>query len=366
MKQILSIIVALSFFSVGHAQITITAADMPVAGDTLCYTYADPLSAAIHPADSGAGLYWGYPLTPLSPFRQGIDTYQTALSVNIFYAALIGPTAIGYKVADSFPLPPIPGIPPIQQIYTFFEHKTNAPLGDRYQAQAFAANIGGLPTPINYTKPDVWYFFPLNYSNQDSANYVLNITLPTFGGIKQSGTRMTRVDGWGTITTPYYTTAVNCIRVKSVIHEIDSISFSPLPTIGIPRNTIEYKWLVNGDHYPALWVTSTLLPGGVENIATIRYRDSRRIPADTTSSVPVVNNAIKVIKAVPNPAVNGIVRLELPPGWNVFDVAVFDMSSRLVGTFKNEKELDLSTLPEGAYLAQIVSGANVGYARLAK
>jgi hypothetical protein len=159
---------------------------------------------------------------------------------------------------------------------------------------------------------------------------------------------------------------VNCIRVKSVIREIDSISFSPLPTIGIPRNTIEYKWLVNGDHYPALWVTSTLLPGGVENIATIRYRDNRRIPADTTSGVPVVNNAIKVIKAVPNPAVNGIVRLELPAGWNIFDVEVFDMSSRLVGTFKNEKELDLSALPEGAYLAQIVSGANVGYARLAK
>jgi Secretion system C-terminal sorting domain len=354
MKKIILLAIAILTFQFGKAQITITASDMPVAGDTLRYSFASPVGSAISPADSGAGHTWNYTLAPI---RQAVDTYQTALSVNLLYF-LIGPTAYGYKVADSFPLP-LPGIS-IRQVYTFFEKKSGPA---RYQAQAFAANIAGIPTPINYTQPDVWYFFPLNYMNNDSAAYALSITLPTLGSLKQIGYRKSRVDGWGTITTPYYTTPVNCIRIRSEIHEIDSISVIPIP---FPRNSVEYKWLVNGDHYPALWVTSNLTPLG-ETISSIKYRDNP-LP-DTTpvnNGVRNVDNTPLMIDAFPNPAANGKLTISVPADWKSFDVELFDVQAREVAVFRNERELNISALPAGQYYGRVTSGSNVGYLKFVR
>jgi hypothetical protein len=344
--------------AVSWGQITITASDIPVVGDTLRYSFASPVGAIISPADSGANVNWNYPLTPLT---QAIDTYQTALSVNPLYV-LIGPSAFGYKVADSFPIPG--GILPvsIQQVYTFFEVKTGPPA--RYQAQAFAAIISGFPTPINYSKPDAWYFFPLDYSlnRTDSSQYKLNIALPGIGGLKQMGYRKTRVDGWGAITTPYYTTPVNCIRVRSEIHEIDSLSISLLgTTIGFPRNSVEYKWLVNGDHYPALWVTANVLPGGGgENISNIRYRD---VYHDTTTvnQVASVHPKMMAIGASPNPAANGQLTLDIPADWQNFEVEIYDLRSKEVARFKNQRSINIASLPAGNYVGRVTAGANSGY-----
>ncbi len=331
---------------------------MPVSGDMLSYSFASPTGSGITLTTTGAGVSWNYTFTPIG---QAVDTYQTALSVNPLYAFTIGFSAYGYKVADSSPIPiPLPGAPSIQQIYTFFEKRTNMPLGSRFQAEAFAAIIGGIPAPINYTTPDVWYFFPLSYTDQDSANFELDIALPGFGSIKQAGVRSTMVDGWGTITTPYYTTPANCIRVKSVIREIDSVQFGSFPAIGIPRTTVEYKWLVNGEHYPALWVTANMGPGG-ETITNIRYRDNL-----TPGNVRVVHNSMAALNAYPNPAVNGIVNIEVPDAWNEITIELFDMQSKLVGTFKNERQLDVRSIPSGQYLARITSGTNIGYAQIVR
>ncbi len=358
MKQIATLVLFLAAFSTVNAQITITAADMPVNGDTLRYSFASPVGSTINLSDTGTGVTWSYSFTPI---RQGVDTYRNALSVNFAYA-LIGLTAYGYKVADSFPLP-LPGIS-IQQVYTFFEKKTSP---SRYQAQAFAAQISGIPTPINYTTPDVWYFFPLNYLNIDSSNYKLNIALPTIGGIKQVGYRKSRVDAWGTITTPFYTTPTNCIRVRSEIHEIDSIQFGTFPAIGFPRNSVEYKWLVNGDHYPALWVTTNMMPGGTETISNIRYRDNKM--PDTTvvdNHVGEVKNNIAVINAYPNPSVGGIYELDIPQEWQNYTIEVYDMLSKEAAVFKNQKKIDISYLPSGRYMGRITSEEGVGYVQLVK
>lgn len=362
MKQLYITLIALFIFPTVFAQITITGSDMPVANDTLRYSFALPTGATISPADSGANVVWSY---SLAPTRQAVDTYKTAASVNILYALTVGTTASGYKVADSFPglgaFLPVS----IQQLYTFFENKTSVPL--RYQAQAFAASISGLPTAIPYTNPDVWYFFPLNYAlnRTDSAHYKLNITLPGFGGLKETGYRKTRVDGWGTITTPYYTTPVSCIRVRSEIHEIDSLTITGLPSFGFPRNTVEYKWLVNGDHYPALWVTSLLTPGGTETVSTIRYRDSYRDTA-AVSRVAAVNNTMLQIEAYPNPAANGKIIFDIPADWQNFVVEIYDMSSKQVASYRDEREIDMVTLAAGTYIARIVSGSNTGFVKFIK
>jgi hypothetical protein len=357
MKNFLLTLLAVAGFQTLMAQITITASDMPVAGDTLRYSFASPTTSTINLGDTGANFNWHYDFTPTG---QAVDSYLTAAQVNLLYAALIGPSAAGYKVADSFPIPG--GFLPIsiQQVYTFFLVK-NSP--SRYETKAFAANISGIPTPINYTTPDVWYFFPLNYLNTDSANYKLNISLPTLGSLKQGGVRISHVDGWGTITTPYYATPVNCIRIRSEIHEIDSLSFGTFPAIGFPRNSVEYKWLVNGDHYPALWVTTTLAPGGTETITSIRYRDRYR-DSSTNDKVNDVHAAVVVISAHPTPAANGRITLEIPAAWQHFTVEVYDLQSKLVRTCTDQKDLDLSSLPAGNYVGRVTSGANTGYVKI--
>ncbi len=359
MRYLLFTITAVLCLHNAQAQITITASDMPVAGDTLRYSFTSPVGTAISPADSGANVIWNYTLAPI---RQAVDTYQLAGSVNLLYAFLIGTTAAGYKVADSLPLG---GFLPIsiQQVYTFFEKKTSP--RNRYIANAFAANISGIPTPILYTEPDVWYYFPLTYLNQDSSTFRLNITVPTLGSIKQAGYRKTRVDGWGTITTPYYTTPVNCIRVRSEIHQVDSI---PLGTfkLGIPVNTVEYKWLVNGDHYPALWVTSNLMPGGAgETISSIKYRDIKRDSIIVNQVASVVNNVTE-LSAYPNPASTGFVTIDMPADWTNVSVDIFDIQSKNVAHFNDQRTINISQLPAGIYLGRVISGGNSGYFKFTK
>ncbi len=359
MKRLLLLASTLLLFITSQAQISITASDMPVAGDTLRYSNASPAGSTINLNDTGTNIAWNFALTSLN---QGIDSYLTASQVSLLYTFLIGPTAIGYKVADSFPglgaLLPVS----IKSLYTFFETKSGP---SRYQAQAFAANIAGIPSPFNYTTPDVWYYFPLNYSRQDSGQYSLTINIPSVASLKQAGYRKSRVDGWGTIVTPYYTTPTNCIRVRQEKHEIDSIKFGTL-AFGVPANTVEYKWLVNGDHYPALWVT-TNVTGTTETISQIRYRDHYR---DTSTHVnnatPNVTKGIAVINAYPNPSATGIYTLEIPEGWNKYSVEVFDMQSKLVANFVDTKELKLTTIPGGEYLVRVISGEQVGYVHITK
>ena len=335
-------------------QITITAADMPVSGDMLRYSIASPVGSSISLSDTGASVTWNYALVPI---RQAVDTFKLAAAVNFLYAITVGATASGYKVADSFP-----GIPlPIKQLYTFFETKSGP---GRYQAKAFAANISGIPTAANYSKPDVWYYLPLNFGNNDSADYSLNFSLASVGGIKQEGYRKTRVDGWGTITTPFYTAPTNCIRVRSEIHEIDSISFGTT-TFGLPRNSVEYKWLVNGAHYPALWVTTSIF-GGTETISNIRYQDSVR---DLNPPLPVAagqltTNAIKTVNVFPNPSAQGIFTVDVPAEWTTFTVEVYNSLSENVANYINQRCLDLGTMPHGIYLVRIMSGDKTAIARL--
>ena len=361
MKRCLSTIIAILIFQSVYAQITITASDMPVAGDTLRYSFASPAATTISPGDSGGNFTWNYALTSTG---QAVDSYLTALQVNPLYFLTVGSSAYGYKVADSIPIPG--GFLPItiQQVYTFFEVK-NSP--SRFVAKAFAADISGLPTAINYGTPDTWYFFPLNYLNQDSSDFALNITVPTFGGIDESGYRITRVDGWGTITTPYYTTPVNCIRVRSELHQIDSIPIPVVGTkIGFPVTTVDYKWLVNVDHYPALWVTSNVNPDGSETISTIRYRDNPIADTTTINKVAPVSPNITDIKAWPNPSANGIINLTIPTGWQNFLVDLFDVQSKKVASFKNERAINISSLPAGDYLARISSGSNIAYVKIVR
>lgn len=353
MKKILLSIAASCLAISSFAQITITASDMPVSGDTLRYSIASPVGSGFSAADSGTSKVWDF--STLSPISQGVDTYKTASAVSIAYAILISPTAYGYKVADSFPglgafLPVT-----INNLYTFFNKKTGP---SRYVAEGFGAAIAGLPTPATYTDEDEWYYFPLAYTNTNNSTFAFSFALPTLGSLKISGTRTTRVDGWGTIKTPYLTTATNCIRVRSIVNEIDSVIAGPI-RLGIPRKTVEYKFLVNGEHYPALWITASVL-GSAETITGVRYRDTKRVGSNILSKT----SAIQSINAYPNPVSKGVLNLDIPSNWNNYQISLFDIQGKLVTSATNSKTIDFSNLASGKYIVQVVSGSEVAYSTI--
>lgn len=353
-RLLLAFVASLSLVSV-DAQITITASDVPVSGDTLRMSTAAITGSGFSVADSGASHTWDF--STLTPRSQVVDKYQSALSVSVTYL-LISVNAYGYKVADSFPggsaLPVS-----ITDLYTFFEKQSS---NTKYSAVAFAAKISGVPTPFNYTKDDMWYRFPMNYGNTDSTPYALNISLVSVASIKQSGYRKTKVDGWGTVKTPYYSTPVNCLRVRSEIRGVDSVKFGTAAAFPIPRNTVEYKWLVNGDHYPAVWIV-TNVTGTTETVSSVRYRDTYQQIGLGVGSTQTATPA--TLTASPNPS-TGLVQLDIPSSWLQYSVEVFDMTGRVVLTASSQPAIDLSNLAKGQYVGRVMCGTKTSYVQLVK
>ena len=352
MRKVLLTSITILVAAAAHAQpITITANDMPVVGDSLRYSYVSPLDP-IDIATNGANVTWNF--GAIVPVSQAVDLYQKAIVVNPLYFS-ISPTAYGYKVADS--LPGASALPlSVSELYTFFNIKSNP---SRFVAEAFAAKVAGTPVPITYSDEDEWYTFPLDYSDVDSSTFKLSYTFPGLGSFSQEGTRHTTVDGWGTITTPHFTTPVNCLRVRSVVDEVDTFKFQTT-TMPIVRKTVDYKWLANGEHYPILWITTTVT-GGNETVSAVRFRDHYR------HSLGVANVAasIQELKAFPNPA-SEFTTLSIPQNWNHFTVELFDAQGKLVMQSQNNPEINTARLSNGQYLVRVVSNDNVGYVRLIK
>lgn len=344
MKKVYTSIFSILLASAATAQIQITASDMPVVGDTLRSSASAAATSGITLSNTGTSYAWDF--SSLVPISQTVANYQLAATVNIAFAAVISPTAYGYKVADSFAAPaglPIPLPVSIKNIYTFYNKKTSPA---RFVAEGFGATISSIPTPAAYQDEDEVYLFPLDYGvTNDSTTFDLKFSLASLGSVRQKGYRKTTVDGWGTIKTPFFTTAVNCIRVRSEIHEIDSFTVSPLPAMAVPRNTVEYKWLATGEHYPILWVTATLT-GSTETISSVRYRDQYRPGLLNVEQAP----ALQTLKAYPNPA-NNTVNIDVPATWQNYTVAIYDLQGRVVANYNNTSKLDVSNLAKGNYLA---------------
>ena len=355
MKKLNLLLLASALSVNSFAQISVDANDMPVSGDTLRYSIANALTANINLYDSGANKTWTY--TNLTPTTQNIAEYKTALQVNPLYALTISTSAYGYKVADSFALPGSVSLPiTIKDIYNFFSKKTSP---SRFVTEAFAANISGIPTPIDYSDEDELYFFPLQYGDSTTSTFKLTMSIPTLGAIKQQGTRTTKVDGWGTITTPFFSTPVNCIRVRSEIDEVDSVQISSMPALGLPRKTVEYKWLAKGEHYPVLWVTTNVV-AGTETVTNVRYRDQYR-PLSVTNT----NTQAVCVNIYPNPATDEV-NISIPTNWNTYTIEVFDLSGKLVAYQQSNSVLNVSKLSVGNYIVRVVSGNDIAFAQFNK
>ena len=266
-------LLALLYSFAASGQITITQADMPTSSDTLRYSTASAAGSTIDLAQNGANQTWNY--STLTPRSQARAEYKTGAQINIAYAFLfLG--AYGRKVADSIGAGPLVA----RDVYDFYKRTSRA-----FSKVGRGLSFSGLPLPATYSDIDTIYRFPLNYQNQDSGAFKVTFSLPGIGSLIQAGTRANRVDAWGSITTPFGT--FNCIRIRTVIREIDTLKATQLPfPIPFATNTVTYSWLAVGQHYPILEVTANLSRTGAETITGINYRD---IPRQLAVQAPEVN-----------------------------------------------------------------------------
>ena len=111
----------------------------------------------------------------------------------------------------------------------------------------FTVELAGTPTQavIVYQNQDTIMHFPVNYGNSwtSSTSYGLDLN-PAGQNILYTSkqTRVTTIDSWGTLQTPY-DTFENVIRLRSDILRVDTIVENDTDTTFLVADQIEFMWL---------------------------------------------------------------------------------------------------------------------------
>jgi hypothetical protein len=346
-KRLLTLLSAGLFATTcANAQIIIRQGDMPVLGDQLTYSDCAP-TGTLDLGNTGTNITWDY--SWLTPTANSTDTFKTATAAG--YTG-IGAGAFGYKIADS--LTPTGSPVTLTNVYTFFTLQKTPDTA--FVASGFGAKLNGaLGVSAPYSDVDEWYFLPMAYSKYDSSSFSLTATVLLVGSLKQVGWRKTSVDGWGTIKTPYFTNPVQVLRVRSEVNELDSI-VAGTTKLAIPRHYVDYKWLANGEHYPALWITTNIV-GTSEVPTTVRYRDR------VVLGVPSISKSAQPLEVYPNPAAGADLHVRVPADWHNYNVHLFDVNGRLLRSIVNTNTIATADLAAGQY---IVVAENNGDYRIAK
>lgn len=236
MKKNLFLLAFVLGFSVLQAQISITSGDFPTAGDTLHYKVGtnNTFDANV----TGTNYTWDFSQVQTNSERADtiISVFQTPAVYNVIFNPLVADLA--YINQN----PPTLGVGiTVTGYYDFYKKASSY-----YRKAGFGAVINGVPTPVKYNNPELYFKLPLTYGTTDSSISSYGLSIPTYGYYGQTISRKHEADGWGTITTPFGT--YNAIRVKETINTTDTI-FSSSFNMGynITRPTsYEYYWLTNG------------------------------------------------------------------------------------------------------------------------
>ncbi|RTQ50038.1 hypothetical protein EJV47_10370 [Hymenobacter gummosus] len=310
--------------------------DMPVIGDTLRLSVAAPVLPTSAPplTRRGANQTWNY--SALTPLRQRVESYRNINTTAPLLQFTFGPLG-GVNRATLVSPQTLPGnLPvPISDAVEFY-NLSNAD----FRSVGFGATVGGIGLPATYQSQalqDIIYRFPVSFSSPaDSSNSYFQISVPGTGFLSQRRKRVNRVDGWGTLVTPFGT--FQTVRVVTRIQDHDSVAVGTGAGTGqtLPVRR-EYKWLAKTIHVPVLTITTNLV-GGQEVVTNVEYRDIyRRLQLPTATAAAQATP----LAAWPTAAPAGTAaQLQLPAA---ADVTVTDLTGRLLGRFR--QPAGVSVLP---------------------
>lgn len=362
MKKILPFLLII-FTLKTTAQISITSTNMPVSGDTGRVSLA-AIASLTNPANTSytmAGANFSWTFDSLKVTSQGMRLFQPSTNTPYFFYFL--PPKYGEKTQDS--IPNLPAIPlgtvtlSFKNLYSFYRKNSTT----SFNAEGLGITISGIPVGATYTDEDELYMLPLTYGNRDSTTFKLSTPSTTLIPLvyKKSGYRITQVDGWGTVKTPYG--SVNCIRVVTTQYSKDSVYVSSLPApfnkFGFPNYVRSYQWLTPGEKIPFLEVSGNVTGTNNFTPTQVRYRDNVRYFAGVEEMEK--NLALALF---PNPATSEL--NILVPQSEPLMLEICDASGRLVkkeelqnNDVMNRHSLDVSGFSAGLYSGRLYSGKAV-------
>ena len=283
MKFSLYFILSVCVSILTHAQnpITLTNAHMPVANDTLRYTTVN-LNSIGNYTQTGINFTWNF--KNVNKSGEGLREFKSALNTpyGFFFLA---PGEFGEKIADT--LVSGTGTISITKFYNYYR-KSTLPVNG-FLADGVGLSINNIPVPCYYTDKDELYLFPLTYPKNDSTTF--KFTTPTTSllpiSYSKAGYRITQVDGWGTVQTPFGTE--NVIRLVSTQYSKDTIRVNlPIPNLppiklGVQNNQRSYQWLSLNSKIPYFEV-SGIVNGTQFTPNQARYRgyNIADVPVDVT------------------------------------------------------------------------------------
>lgn len=342
-----------------QSPITLSNSNMPGNNDTLRYTNASPNSLGNY-TQTGVNYTWDF--STLVSLNEGVRNFKNALQTPyaFYFLAL---NAYGEKIADTLGAGPIS----ITNYYNFYKKQTS-PV-NAFIADGVGMTFSSVPVPSYYSDKDELYKFPMTYPQYDSTTFkfstVSNSLLPIT--YSKGGYRTTRVDGWGTVITPYDT--VSCLRLITTQYAMDTIktSIGPITVpFGFPNFQRSYQWMSLNSKIPFLEVTGSLV-NDVFTITQVRYRGYHRIMANPVSTGPELEETN--IGLYPNPVKDKLQVTGLFQEPKNFEVYTLDGKKVLSGTFKSmatEQSIDLSALEKGVYFLNIPGAATTTSLRFVK
>ena len=353
------LVFTLAFFPLllcAQSPITLGNTNMPGSGDTLRYTNVSVSSIGNY-AQTGTNFTWNF--ASATSLTEGLRSFKSALSTPyaLFFASFTG-------FAEKMPDLPAIGTFSFSDYYNFYRKPNNNP--NAYIADGVGMSLNNVPLPSFYTDKDELYFFPMSYPKYDSSTFRFSTPNSTLIPIRYSrtGYRVTKVDGWGTITTPYGTEA--CLRLVTTEYGMDSIKNNIIPIpIGIPRALRSYQWLTLNSKIPYFEVSGGLV-AGMFTPTTARYRGYKKELPN-----PVGIDALQVnpeFSAFPSPASQVLHVQGLLSGGQL---QILDIGGKCVQNILLEEgtlnmDLNVQDLEPGVYFVQWSGSAGTKQVRFVK
>ncbi len=317
-------------------QIEITSDALPKAGKS--YPYADALNiGGFDYKTSGNGVHWDFRKLGKINSRQ----YDYLRASQTPYKIDFGFEAVGLKQADTLGN----DFGKITDVYEYYRTTASAysRVGFAFQNPDVSLSLEG-----KHKNPDVVYELPLTNKSNFTGTFDMQIPIGKFplvlGNYFQSGTRTTKVVGWGWISLPTYD-SIPCLKIESVVVQNDSTSV-PIQNIdfNVNNNRKEIQWLTLITAIPALEIVERDFEGRTV-VSRIRY-------STISKKVGVGDNLEKIsgFSIYPNPTANYLhIQSDLP----IQKVIVSDLQGLKVLEKENQHILDLQLLQKGVYQISI-------------
>ncbi len=350
--KLVTVFTAILNSTFSQSPISLTSANFPGNNDTLRYSNGQLLSLANY-TQTGTNYIWNY--NGLVPTSQGVRSYKASL-LTPYALFFFGFTGFGEKIADTLNLGPVT----ITNYYNFYKKQTTPT--NSYIIDGAGMTLTNVPVPSYYTDKDELYNFPMTYPKYDSTTFKFSTPSSSLIPIiySKSGYRVTKVDGWGSITTPYGT--ANCLRLVTTQYSKDTVKItSPFAfSIGFLNYQRSYQWLTSASKIPYLEVNGNLL-GSNFTPTQVRYRDNYQVLTSLSDE-----KDISAMQLYPNPVKDKLYFNSTLK--NTATIELFSITGQLIlkETVNELNFIDVTKLETGLFVVKVTEANKTSFFKFIK